>query len=665
MGDLILKINDEAVDLEISTVVAITKQAANIGDISSVLADGTNEFSLPQTPTNKRIFENADVFQAFTSTPYERLRAIVIQEGVETIPNGFAVLNKSKNNFDIQVVGGNASFFNLINNLSLVDLELSEFDHFWTNDNVFANRNNTEGFIYSLFEQSNSEQETPLPTLSTYGAFLYAVRTQLLLPSMYVKTIVDKIFEAQGFTFVCDVTGTDIWLKQTLFNADGWNRGTDASYLDVTIKNSVDYDLNNSSAFFRLFDSGADIVTQVLDFWQLPLPNPLPGLYLIPDNCHVSVTLNLTIDNISGIADTATMDFYRTTDVGSVLAQQNILTLPTGVSNHSITVDMDCIKITDADVPLCGFGLYLYGNNDLIVKDSSNFTATFTFISSLPVYVEADYFGSKIPYNYIRGISMVPDVLQSDLLKEFAKEFNLIFDTDNVNKIVTATRMDRVGENIGNAIDMSAKLHFPIPDGPGMPSMTFNLSEYAQRNILKWAPDDVTEYDGEGFINVNDATLEGEKTIVEMKFAASSTVTRFDTVESPYVPIFSNNQPNNGLTNRLMMVKRVSFLYNINFNRDGVDLPTDDVSFSYFSEPGNEDSLDFPTLIDRYFNTLQLMLTKTKVLDCVMNLNISDVKNYSPFIPIYLSPFNAYFYWQKIENYIPGKLTKCKLIKIQ
>jgi hypothetical protein len=245
-----------------------------------------------------------------------------------------------------------------------------------------------------------------------------------------------------------------------------------------------------------------------------------------------------------------------------------------------------------------------------------------------------------------------------------AKEFDLIFDTDNVSNVVSAVRLDQVRENIPTAIDMSGKLHFPVPDGKGMPTMTFRLGEYAQNNILKWLGDDVTDYNGQGSILIGDTTLDGEKTIVEMKFAASSTVLRFDTVASPYVPIFSDGLPNNGLTNRLMMVKRVTFPYNINFNRDGVDLPTDDVSFSYFSEPGNEDSLDFPTLIDRFFNTLTDMLTNTKVIDCLMDLDISDVKNYSPFTPIYLSAYNSYFYWQKIENYVPGKLTKCKLIKI-
>jgi hypothetical protein len=684
--DLILKIDDEAVDLGIETVVAITKQAAKIGDVSSVLADGTNEFSLPLTPKNKTIFENADVFQADTTTPYQRLMATLIQQGVETIQNGFAVLNKVAGNFEIQVVGGNASFFNLIKELSLKDLNLTSFDHFWTNDLVFANRNNSTGFIYSLFEQSSSEQETPLPTLDTYGANLYAVRTNLLMASMFIDTLIEKIFSDQNFTFSSDVTGLDIWLKQTLFNAEGWNRGTDSTYLNVSILGNSDVDLDtdfiSQSLFVPLIYDGS-ITNQQTNYWDETTLNSdlLQGVssgglgmvgsefskLSLPDATRVTGIFNFTIENTNiGVPiQLSIRAVHSNSGMASTVETRTYLLDDNSLTDFSETFEFDVTK-SDGDIyfstgeTACLFFVYAtYSGAATLVtmKAGGASNLSFEFISAYDV-------APVLPYNYLRGISMVPDILQGDLLKEMAKEFDLIFDTDNVSNVVSAVRLDQVRENIPTAIDMSGKLHFPVPDGKGMPTMTFRLGEYAQNNILKWLGDDVTDYNGQGSILIGDTTLDGEKTIVEMKFAASSTVLRFDTVASPYVPIFSDGLPNNGLTNRLMMVKRVTFPYNINFNRDGVDLPTDDVSFSYFSEPGNEDSLDFPTLIDRFFNTLTDMLTNTKVIDCLMDLDISDVKDYSPFTPVYLSAYNSYFYWQKIENYVPGKLTKCKFIKI-
>ena len=85
MSDLIIYINDEALDLSESQVIAITKQAAKVGDFSKVLADGTNQIAVPMTAKNKAILDNAQLVQTESSLPYLRLSAKMVQEGIETI----------------------------------------------------------------------------------------------------------------------------------------------------------------------------------------------------------------------------------------------------------------------------------------------------------------------------------------------------------------------------------------------------------------------------------------------------------------------------------------------------------------------------------------------------------------------------------------------------
>jgi hypothetical protein len=266
---------------------------------------------------------------------------------------------------------------------------------------------------------------------------------------------------------------------------------------------------------------------------------------------------------------------------------------------------------------------------------------------------------TSFPNNYITGSVPVPDMKQSEFLKELARIYQWIFDTDDLTQTVTARRFDSVKEQTINATDLSSKLH-----SKGI-KINYGIDGFAQTNALRYKEDDVTKYDAVGYINVSDTTLTAERDYVKMsQFAATSTRLRFDTVNAPYVPIFDEDLlPTNGMTDRLLLVRRVTFLHNVNFNRV-TDIPTYDLTFAYFAEAGNEDSLDFPTLINRFYQTVIDMNDKGKSIECSMNLNIKDVVNYDPLTPVYIQHFGNYFYWEKLSNYVKGKLTKCKFIKI-
>ena len=99
MSDLIIKIGDESLDLKSGEVIAITKQAAKVGDFSRVLADGTNEITIPLTAHNIDTLENAHLLQTDSEKPYRRLPATLIQEGYETLQDAFAEIKNSNQNF--------------------------------------------------------------------------------------------------------------------------------------------------------------------------------------------------------------------------------------------------------------------------------------------------------------------------------------------------------------------------------------------------------------------------------------------------------------------------------------------------------------------------------------------------------------------------------------
>lgn len=679
MSELIIKIGDEYLDLSGGETIAITKQAAKVGDFSKVLADGTNEVRVPATAHNIATLENAQLMQSESDKPYRRNNATLIQEGYETLQDGFAIVKSFSKDFSLQLVGGNASFFNLIKDLNLRDLDLSEFDHFWTNQNVFDNRNNSSGFVYALFEQS----EDAAGTLQTTGVNTYVAQTDLLLPCFFIHTLVSKIFQEQGYVFVHDITASDIYTWAAVFKGSDWNRGTDSSYLNLTVTSQNDVTLIynaiiNASVGSPMLEDGA-ITNQEVAYWdQSSLNNLLltgrssmtgdlfeidGSVLLLPDATRVQVTFSLLINNPGASGGMQlTAGVVHSTESGDIAVQHTYLP-PSGVSTWNFSFD---INVTQTPVTTdyfnagetgCFFSIFfqrLSGSSEPVIQQGSTATYSFEFISA---YQVTQY----LPYNYLRGFTPLPDQLQGDFLKELAKMFQWVFDTNEATHTVTARRFDEIKEKEFEAIDFSDKLHNDKQD------ITFGIDGYAQINLLKWKPDDITKFTAQGQINVDDQTLDAEKTLVEMaQFAATSTVSRFDTVGAPYVPLFTGPIPSNGMTDRMMLIRPTTFPYFIEFKRDGSDpvVNASILTFAYFMEAGNPDSLDFPNLINRFYQAVISMNFRAKSLTGYFNLKIKDVVNYDPFIPVYIQKYNQYFYWEKLENYVKNKLTKCKLIKL-
>jgi len=668
LSDLIIKIGDDALDLAADQTIAITKQAAKVGDFSTILLDGTNEVTIPLTPNNKTILDNANLIETDSAKPYGRLDATLIQEGYETIQDGYAIVMSSKNNFSLQVVGGNASFFDLIKDLELRELPLSEYDHFWTNQNVFDLRNETEGLIYAVFEQCGDADTMRIYSSTPNDRF--AVHTDLLLPSFYIKTLVEKIFEVQGYTFVTDLATEDIYDKAAVFCSELGTRGEDMTYHEATIRNDADQttivgDFPNGATFRFFDDASVDApttdYTSGVEFDDALQGNGTDGSrFNLTDSCSLTLDLELEIDNPPS-PNSVDITFYvdRTTESGIVTDNLGTFSMTTGINSYSLTIDIE-VEEYEGEIYFAPRFEYFTSTptfSPLIVKEDSTYT-----VSNVQLLYNAEV-ASVFPLNYMTKGLYLPDMKQGEFLKELARMYQWVYDTDERTRTVTARRYDEIKENTINAIDLSDKLH--VDDI----NINYGLKGFAQTNALRYNEDEETKYDAVGYINVADTTLKPEKDYVKMSdFAASSTRTRFLTVNAPYVPVFEEDVPSNGLADRVFLLNRVNpFDENVNFYRAGSspeNHPTDDLTFAYFAQAGNNDSLDFPTLIDRFYQTVIDMNDKGKTIECLMNLDIKDVQNYDPFKPVYISHFGNYFYWEKVSNYVKDKLTRCIFVRI-
>ena len=85
MSDIQLYINNKLANLSIETVVAITKQINNFGELDSRQSTFSNTINLPRTYNNLQIFKNIGFVGIFDKLPYRKV-------SVKLRANGFCII---------------------------------------------------------------------------------------------------------------------------------------------------------------------------------------------------------------------------------------------------------------------------------------------------------------------------------------------------------------------------------------------------------------------------------------------------------------------------------------------------------------------------------------------------------------------------------------------
>jgi hypothetical protein len=205
--------------------------------------------------------------------------------------------------------------------------------------------------------------------------------------------------------------------------------------------------------------------------------------------------------------------------------------------------------------------------------------------------------------------------------------------------------------------------------------MEFKFGDYAQGNRMRYKEsNDVIVDNGMGVMAVEDETLPAEKDVIELSIATCDEVTVLLDVFSVDVSRIEFNKynadtgaydANNEIDARIVYVDRTRVLSpeeKIMGLRTAVSpvSPTTDV---YSPKKASSFEVSFPVLMYNYAG-LSRMLTKCNLRRAKFNLPVYEVAGLHHYIPIYLSQYKAYFYVNKINNYVPGKLCTIDLIKL-
>ena len=210
----------------------------------------------------------------------------------------------------------------------------------------------------------------------------------------------------------------------------------------------------------------------------------------------------------------------------------------------------------------------------------------------------------------------------------------------------------------------------------------FRFGDYAQHNYLRFKQsNDVIASNGMGELPFDDETLPGDKDIVQLAVSTCDEVRILTNVFSIDVSRIAFNKwndtdatydKNETVDARLVYVdycrEGASPVYQKEFWIRNTEAPLTG-SFAGSSiqilTPKIASSLpvSFSSLI-RYYAPLSRLLTKPNLRRAKMNLPVYEVAGLSHNIPVYLSQYKAYFYVNKVSNYVAGKLCTVELIRL-
>lgn len=720
-----------------SDVPAINISRNNFGDLKSRNADSTQELRLPLSQTNKNIFGYSDTFEVVTDLRHKVFNCRLYCNDRTLFGLGSTLRFISiGNTFNVQLLSSAKTFFNSIseNEKTLNDLDFpdtivrgqSGIDA--SNPNNFPDANVFFGIADFDTDPRGENSFVKTPAVwHLFGQF----------PFVRYKYIIDEIVKQNGYTLETNIANDNEFKNavipfQSMYNSES---------LDISKERAIGNTATNQTLIGYVYRSGITLFNvSAIEFGgSRGMPIPIKGNGFntaivrpsIADSSSSFVFWNDTL--IQTITFTAfargTYQFFYFSHfpklTNTINCTVNFIKKVQGEQNESVfskTVEIQEPAFSNDD-----FTVYLEIGEEIYIEviqisgENAEIICDYLLWNILEFTPESDkkepLYGFPIP---LKG--NLPKTKQYDYFKTFLQVYGLIVDIDEERKVVKAYSQNKVIEQKQNAKDWSAKMQ----RNSGL--MKFVLENYAQRNWIKYQPEEIEikrderyapisegialylhstvsvyyyedniretkiiieptqpfvydqfayfistdeiskiEYKDEAFIPANDESIAKESEFINLDFKACN----YNPLGSNFyakIPRYTKadtHEYDYGDENRLLLADNY-----INRNTSiklTPNLNGNSTVLRYVSPFLNaQNSVRADNIAQKYYGVLQnnILFDMRVVEDVEFYLTEKDIEDYDPFTPIYIDYFGAYFYVNKIKNFQYGRLTKCDIVKI-
>jgi hypothetical protein len=211
------KTKTHKLDMYGDTDISVVFNIADIREPESIKSNYTKEFTIPATKANNQFFEGM-LYNGYYPNKFNPNLKVNAQLYGDTsiIIDGYLQITdiiKNQNDVDaykVVIYGEIASVFNSLTGLQLTDLDLSEYNHLWNYTNESSSWTNKVVYKGNLI-QSVLGKGYVYP-FEFRGQATTDMAVEDFFPSIYVKTVWDKIFNKAGKTY------TSTFLTSEKFN---------------------------------------------------------------------------------------------------------------------------------------------------------------------------------------------------------------------------------------------------------------------------------------------------------------------------------------------------------------------------------------------------------------------------------------------------------------
>ena len=570
---------------------AMSYQCNNIAELKDRQSDYSQSLKLPFTSNNCLIFGYSNEFAVVTDLPYKKINCRLINDNsVLAGPGSYMVIDKITEFFEVQILSGNADFFETLQKKQMSELNLGFYQ--------FGTRTILESYSTAEFCIPKAIFEKKGTSLNNESEHAY--------PFVWLKNTIEQIVIQNGYTL------------QTNLTNDQWNKkAINICELKQNVESLINFNCQAQAS------------------------------QLVPVSAHTYTPIEFTIIN-TGIGS-----IVKDTDVAKSL-------LYTAPSDCMITIRFNCI-MPNGKVYLTNLEGTIW--NDTILEESTR-EITLTLLKGegfrfslecdpLPIAATVtanlevdDTISTNLDVNIPIGGNLYLSKnlgfeTQSDLFKAFVQLYGLTVHVDNNLKVVYAYTMQKLYDNKPNAKNWSLKLHDVSKDN------SFVIPGYAQINNIKFSDNSDDNISDSGSFSVNNQTLDNLKSLFTVNFQSGldlrigsigvATIA-LEEKDSDGVLTFKGGKPHI------------------------VDVSVDNYA--------THSKVQF--FIDTFYTGLITMLDNAKATDDEFNLTDQDIEQYRSvkdgvpgvFIPVYIEKFGAFFYVNKIKNFVSGELTKCELVRL-
>lgn len=618
MRNDLLFIDGELVDLDDSTKITLNYKSNLFTDLSKIVSNNSYTIKLPKTVRNQRIIKHSDLPACITDYPRKFHSARYFRNGIEIIPNGKAVFMSGSDSFEIALTWGNISLLSGIveDDKTLNDLKDSYPEYYIIWKREISNYQDSANFIISDMNMGIRNYDTK----------------NYIHPCVRASWILERISRDSGINFLFPANIIDNLISKLL--------------VPMLTKKGKGEDDNNQFGITGVYDNGqldGYVLTVLIQKYYkndyLEIVGSRDGLYagvkILKNNTKIHIRGRMFFDFTGSTMPNPRFVAYKVVDGAAeeVFSVSYIDLENKGSQTWFVSFEYDdyTTVLSAGDVIYFAFA------------DTGFFTNNWgitTFVVGLLAFTEeTSVFEDGVSDGYFPIISNLPSVKQIDFLKALASmsgTFAVVKDKATIQFV----SMDEVISNKSKALNWTRKVIASYPENKPK-TISFSLDGFAQKNMYKWKEDDSVSGSYDGYIYVDDETIEVSKDSVTLPLAATEM-----RVDKAYIPLYEY-----GDNDEVGKLGKVEPRILLEMNNNGKSKAT-------------FNGLGWSTLLNRNYQSYKKVVRNPVIITERISISDIDLKELDVTVPVYLGQYGRYYALISVKSEDTG-VCECKLLQLE